>query len=175
MLAWVIDVIVITLLLFVGVSAVNEVVGPAVRLRLEATELTNVVTVDKSIVVVDAFVAAALSAGYFAVPWAFLSGSPGQLALRMRVQIDTGGEPLTLGRALARWILLFPPFATVSALTAGVPHLGWLVWGCALMWYLVLLLTTVRSETNQGLHDRIAHSIVSKRRAGGAYGAVDVR
>jgi RDD family len=174
-LAWVVDVALVTLLIFVGVSAVDEVVGPAVRLRLEAAELTNVVTVDKGIVVVDALVATALGAAYFAVPWALLSGSPGQLALRMRVRADSNGETLTLGRALARWLLLFPPFATVSALTAGVPLLGWFVWGCALAWYLVLLLTAVRSETNQGLHDRIAHSIVSRRRAGAAYGGVDVR
>jgi RDD family protein len=174
-LAWVIDVLVVTLLIFVGVSAVDAVVGPAVHIRLEAAELTNVLTVDKGIVVVDAFVAAALGAGYFAVPWALLSGSPGQLALRMRVRTDTGGETLTLGRALARWILLFPPFATASALTAGVSLLGWVIWGCALVWYLVLLFTTVRSDSKQGLHDRIVHSIVSKRSPGATYGAVDAR
>jgi hypothetical protein len=83
----------------------------------------------------------------------------------MRVRGDAGGGALTLGRAVARWILLFPPFATVSALTAGVPRVGWFVWGGALAWYLVLLLTAARSETNQGLHDRIARSVVRKRRA----------
>jgi hypothetical protein len=40
---------------------------------------------------------------------------------------------------------------------------------------LVLLLTTARSETKQGLHDRIARSVVRKRSRGAAYGAADVR
>jgi hypothetical protein len=162
LLAWIIDVVVVTVLIFVGVSAVDEVVGPAVRFHPEAAELTNVVTVSKGIVVVEGLFAIALSAGYFAIPWTLLGGSPGQLALRMRVRSEKTGQTLTVGRALARWILLFPPFATVSALTAGVPLVGWFVWGSGLAWYLVLLLTAARSETNQGLHDRIVLSVVQR-------------
>jgi hypothetical protein len=164
LLAWSIDVVVVTVLIFVGVSAVDEVMGPAVRFHPEAAELTNVVTVSKGTVVVEALFATALSASYFAIPWTLLGGSPGQLALRMRVRTERNGQTLTVGRALARWILLFPPFATVSALTAGAPRVGWFVWGGALAWYLVLLLTAARSETNQGLHDRIARSVVQKAR-----------
>jgi hypothetical protein len=43
------------------------------------------------------------------------------------------------------------------------------------VWYLVLLLTTARSDTKQGLHDRIARSVVRMRRTGAAYRAADVR
>jgi hypothetical protein len=43
------------------------------------------------------------------------------------------------------------------------------------VWYLVLLLTTARSDTNQGLHDRIARSVVRMRSPGVAYRAADVR
>jgi hypothetical protein len=165
LLAWIVDVLVVTVLIFVGVSAVDEVVGPAVRFRLEAAELADVVTASKGVVVVEGLFAAALSASYFAIPWTLLGGSPGQLALRMRVRTERSGQTLTVGRALARWILLFPPFATASALTTGVPRVGWFVWGSAVAWYLVLLVTAARSETNQGLHDRIARSVVQKTRA----------
>jgi hypothetical protein len=174
-LAWIIDVLVVTVVVFLGVSAVDELVGPAVSFRLEAAELPNVVTVDKVVVVVEALVATALSVGYFVIPWVLWGGSPGQLVLRMRVRGEAGGQGLTVGQWLMRWLLLFPPFATVSALTAGVPLLGWLVWGAALAWYLVLLVTAVRSKTNQGLHDRIVRSVVRRRQAHAAPGAVGVR
>lgn len=163
-LAWIIDVVLVTVLIFVAVSAVDAVFGPTVSFRPEAATLPDTVAADKGMVVLIAFVATGLSAGYFVVPWALLGGSPAQLALRLRVRGDRGGEALTLGRAVARWLLLFPPFATVSTLAAGVPLLGSLVWGSALVWYLILLLTTARSETNQGLHDRLAGSIVRKTR-----------
>jgi hypothetical protein len=162
--AWLIDIVTVTVLIFVGVSVVGEVVGPTVRFHPEAATLPDTVAVDTGMVVLNALVATGLSAAYFVVPWAVLGGSLGQLALRMRVRRDTGGKTLPVGRAVARWILLFPPFATVSALTTGVPVLGWLLWGGAAAWYVVLLLTTAGSKTKQGLHDRLARSVVCKRR-----------
>jgi hypothetical protein len=158
-------VVLVTVLIFVVVSAVDAVLGPTVTFRPEAATLQDTVAVDKGLVVVDALFATAVSAAYFVLPWALLGGSPAQLALRLRVRGDAGGGALPVGRALARWILLFPPFATVSALAAGVPLVGWLVWAGALAWYLVLFLTTAWSETNQGLHDRLAGSVVHKSRA----------
>lgn len=163
-LAWIIDVVAVTVVVFVGVSVVDEAVGPAVGFHPEAARLADVVDADLGRLVLDAVLATALSAGYFVFPWAVLGGSLGQLALRLRVRGDTGGESLTVGRALARWILLFPPFATISALTTDVPRLGWLIWGSAPVWYLVLLLTTARSDTKQGIHDRLAGSVVFKQR-----------
>lgn len=174
-LAWIVDVVVVTALIFVGVGAVDAVFGPTVRIHPEAAALQDVMAADVGRVVLNALLATGLSAGYFVVPWAFLGGSPAQLALRMRVRGRPDGEPLPVGRALARWILLFPPFATISALTAGMPLLGAVVWGIAVVWYLVLLLTTARSDTNQGLHDRIAGSVVRKRSREAAYRAAHVR
>lgn len=174
-LAWIVDVILVTLLIFVAVSAVGAVLGPTVSTHPEAATLEDVVAADLGRVVLDALLATGLSAAYFVIPWALSGGSPGQLALGLRVRAHEGGEALPVGRALARWILLFPPFATVSALTAGMPVLGVLIWSAAVVWYLVLLLTTARSETKQGLHDRIAATVVLRQRAQSAYGAVDVR
>ncbi len=169
-LAWLVDVVLVTLVIFVAVSAVGAVAGPTVGIHPEAATLEDVVAADLGRIVLDAVFATALSAAYFVLPWVLLGASPGQLALGMRVRDHAGGGPPPVGRALARWILLFPPFATVSALTAGLPVLGALVWSAAVAWYLVLLVTTARSETRQGLHDRIAATVV-RRRAG----AVDVR
>jgi RDD family len=174
-LAWIADVVLVTVLIFVSVGIVDAAFGPTVRTHPEAAALEDVMTADVGRVVLNALLATALSAGYFVVPWAFLGGSPAQLALRMRVRGRPNGETLPLGRALARWILLFPPFATISALTAGMPLFAAVVWGTAVVWYVVLLLTTARSETKQGLHDRIARSVVRKRSPGAAYGAADVR
>ena len=162
--AWVIDILAVTVLIFAGVSAVGKIVGPTVRFRPEAATLPGTVAVDKGMVVVDALVAIGLSAAYFVVPWTVLGASLGQLALRLRVRRDTGGKTLPVGRAVARWILLFPPVATVSALATGVPLLGWLLWGGAAAWYVLLFFTTAVSATKQGLHDRLARSVVCKSR-----------
>jgi hypothetical protein len=162
--AWVIDTFSVTVLIFVAVSGVEGIVGPTVRFLPEATTLPGTVAVDRSMVVVNALVATGLSAAYFVVPWTVLGGSLGQFALRLRVRPDTGGKTLPVGRAIARWILLFPPVATVSALATGVPLLGWLLWGGAVVWYGVLFLTTASSATKQGLHDRLARSVVCKSR-----------
>lgn len=164
-LAWIIDVVLVTVLIFIGVSLLDAALGPAVRFHPDAATLSDTVAADTGMVVLNALFGTGLSAAYFVLPWALVGGSPAQLALRMRVRSDTDCEALPVGRSIARWILLFPPFATVSALTAGVPLLGWVVWGSALLWYLVLLVTIAHSETNQGLHDRIARSVVRKRRA----------
>jgi hypothetical protein len=160
--AWVIDTFSVTVLIFVAVGGVGAIVGPTVRFQPEATTLPDMVAVDTSMVLVNALVATGLSAAYFVVPWTVLGGSLGQFALRLRVRPDTGGKTLPVGRAIARWILLFPPVATVSALATGVPLLGWLLWGGAAAWYVVLFLTTAASATKQGLHDRLARSVVCK-------------
>lgn len=165
LLAWTADVVLVSVLVFVGVSIVDAALGPAVSFHPEAAALRDTVAVDKGVVAANALIATALSAAYFVVPWALWGGSPAQLALRLRVRGDGDGDPLPVRRAVTRWVLLFPPFATVSALAAGVPLLGWFVWGSALAWYLVLLVTAARSETNRGLHDRLAGSVVYKSRA----------
>ena len=162
--AWVIDTFSVTVLIFVAVSGVGRIAGPTVRFQPAAVALPDTVAVDTSMVVVNALVATGLSAAYFVVPWTVLGGSLGQFALRLRVRPATGGKTLPVGRATARWILLFPPVATLSALATTVPLVGWLLWGGVAVWYVVLFLTTAASATKQGLHDRLARSVVCKSR-----------
>jgi hypothetical protein len=174
-LAWIVDVVAVTMIIFVGVAVLDAVLGPTVRIHPEAAALEDVLAADPWRVVLNALLATAVSVSYFAFPWALLGGSPAQLALGMRVRDRMDDDMLPLGRALARWILLFPPFATVSALTAGMPLVGAFVWGAAVVWYVVLLLTAARSDANQGLHDRVTRSVVRTRGREAAYRAAHVR
>ncbi len=163
-LAWLLDLVAVTALIFLAISLVDAVVGPTVEIRPDAATLPDTVSVDRGMLVVDAVVATGLSAAYFVVPWTLVGGSPGQLAFRIRVRRAGSNTTIPVGRATARWLLLFPPFATVSAFTTGVPLLGWFLWGSAALWYATLLVTTVGSVTGQGLHDRLSRSVVCKRR-----------
>jgi len=161
--AWVIDVVVLTALIFAGASALAALLGPTIRFSPEAATLASTVTVDTSRVALSALVSTSLSGAYFVIPWVVLGASPGQLLLNIQVHGEAGGGALPPGRAIARWVLLLPPFGAVAALAVGAPSLSGLVWGSAPAWYLILLLTTVRSPMRQGLHDRIARSTVRPR------------
>lgn len=164
--AWVIDTVVVIALIFIGASAVAAVFGPAVRFPADATAFGASMTVDGDRVLLNALVSTSLSGTYFVIPWVVLGASFGQLLVKIQVRDETSRQTLAPGRAIARWILLLPPFGTIAALTAGTPSLGTLMWGSALLWYFILLFTTRRSATKQGLHDRIAHSVVCPRASG---------
>lgn len=161
--AWVIDVVGVVALIMIGASVAAAVFGPTVRFRPDTATPATSVTVEEGRAVLNALVTASLSAAYFVIPWVVLSASPGQLLLRIQVRGETDGGTLTPRRAIARWILLFPQ--TAAALTVGAPSLAALVWGSALVWYLILALTTARSASKQGLHDRIVRSVVRPRSA----------
>lgn len=163
-LAWLIDLFAVTALVFAAVSLIDAAVGPTVNIRPDAATLPGTVSVDRSRLVVDAVVATGLSAAYFVLPWTLVGASLGQLALRIRVRRAGIDTTLPVGRATARWLLLFPPVSTVAVFTTGVPLLGWFLWGGAAVWWAVLFLTTVGSVTRQGLHDRLVRSAVSTRR-----------
>ena len=163
-LAWLIDLLAVTALVFVVVSVIDAAIGPTVEVRPDAATIPATVSVDRARLVLDAVVATGLSAAYFVAPWTLVGASLGQLALRIRVGRAGSDKTLPVGRATARWLLLFPPVATVSTFTTGVPLLGWVLWGGAALWWAVLFLTTVASVTRQGLHDHLAGSVVSNRR-----------
>jgi hypothetical protein len=161
-LAWIGDVALVTGLILLAVVVLRKAFGPTVTFHPEAS-LSNALQVDTAMVVLNATVATLLSASYFVISWAVLGGSPGQLVLGMRVRGESPGATLSLGQAITRWILLFPPFATLSVVTVRAPALGTLIWAGAVAWYLVLLVTTSRSASRQGLHDRVTGSVVHQR------------
>jgi uncharacterized RDD family membrane protein YckC len=96
--------------------------------------------------------------------------TPGQRAFGIQVATAFGGQPLTTGQAVRRylgigqWIgLLFvlPYLSTAIFAVVGVA-----------LWYLVLLISTVVSPTKQGIHDWFAGSaVVRPARAGTGWSA----
>ncbi|MGH2770190.1 MAG: RDD family protein, partial [Actinomycetota bacterium] len=142
--AWVIDVAIVVTLVFAGSVLVRASVGPAVRFSSDSA------AVDASRVALNALVGTGLSGTYFVGSWVALGASLGQLALGLAVRNEANGAKLALGRAIARWILLFPPLGTLGALTPDLPGIGAFLWASLLPWYAALFLTTAASAKKQG-------------------------
>ena len=159
--AWLIDVTVLALVVFIGAVVLAVVVGPTVRFGSDVSGSDPLATTDRGMVIISVLVSTSLSAAYSVVPWLVWGASPGQLVLGLRVRSDDAGA-LTPAQAVTRWLLLFPPVGAVAAL-ADVPNLAALLWGSTPIWYVLLLLTTIRNRRGQGLHDRLAGTIVGLR------------
>jgi uncharacterized RDD family membrane protein YckC len=161
----VIDVGLLTLVVLAGAVVLDTIAGPTVRFRSDFATSTDLAIVSRRMVIVSALVGTTMSAAYATVSWLRWGATPGQLALRLRVTSEDGGR-LTVGQAVSRWLLLFPPLGSVAAL-ADVPNLAALLWGAAPVWSLVLLLSTVRDPQKRGVHDRIAGTVVCPAGGGG--------
>jgi len=105
----------------------------------------------------------------FAVPFVFLGflyfvffwtggrrATLGQQIFKLQVGNAFDGQPLTLTQAVKRWLGL----GLFLSLFAAVPVVYGLASLAQFVWVIVLLVTTVRSPTKQGLHDRFANSAV---------------
>jgi uncharacterized RDD family membrane protein YckC len=161
--ALLIDLILLTVAAFAAATIVSVLVGPAVEFNTSAGTVGDAVTLDRGIATVDAVLSLLISAVYFAGTWVVVGASPGQRLLGMRVGAKTDGAALTARQALARWALLGAPFGVSAVLTTAFSGLGHTIFDLAVAaWYAVLLVTTSRSPTKQGLHDRVAGSVVAK-------------
>jgi uncharacterized RDD family membrane protein YckC len=143
--AWVIDNILLTI-------AVALLAGIAsVALSIDTQRDTTAVTAVFSVLYV------ALSFVYFVLFWTSKRpATPGMRALKIQIGTAFDGRPLAFGPAILRWALLGYPLS-VSYL---VPPIAGPVSLVALVWYIVLLLTTIGSDTKQGLHDQAARTAV---------------
>lgn len=159
--AWLVDLALLVVIVYVSAILVEAAFGPTVRFGPDAANTAaEIVTVDRSMAVVNAVVGTSLSALYAVVSWMRWAATPGQRLLGLRVQ-DGSGRGLSPQQAIGRWLLLFPPLGSVAALTAeAAPGLGALLWLITPIWYLVLVVTTVRHPRKQGLHDRLAGTVV---------------
>jgi len=98
-----------------------------------------------------------LSLLYFVLFWTgSRRATPGMAALQLQVGTAFEGRPLEMGPALIRWALLGYPLSLVSL----IPAIAGLVSGLGFIWYIALLVSTIASDTKQGLHDRAASSAV---------------
>jgi uncharacterized RDD family membrane protein YckC len=154
-IAYVLDSLLVALLIFAGAAVVSLLVGPAVRFE------SSGVSVDRGLAVVNALVAAVVNAAYFVGSWTAVGASPAQRLLRMKIIAEVGGGRPTLAQSLIRWALLGAPWA-VATVAVGLTSGGLVVQVLALGWYLVLLVSTAASRRKQGLHDRVAGTIVTR-------------
>jgi uncharacterized RDD family membrane protein YckC len=133
-----------------------------------------------------------LNVAYATVSWARFRGLPGQRLVSLQVGSAVTGSNLSLGRALVRSIVavgipigafggfFIAVFAMIDAVPwsdlrdpqAGGPADAWsgiltLIILFAVAWPLMLLIWTAASATRQGLHDRLAGSLVVGKWTGG--------
>jgi uncharacterized RDD family membrane protein YckC len=163
LIAWIIDCLVITAIVFALIAGVDAALRPAIVLRTDAPALHDMLHYDTWILVLDAVLATTVSAVYGIVPWSTVGATPGQLILGLRVVNQADRSFPTVFKSFQRWLLVFPPVGTVAAFLADAPApLAALVWAAAFTWFVVLLMTTALSETSQGLHDRLLGEVVQK-------------
>jgi hypothetical protein len=162
LVAYVLDALLLALAIYVVVLLLHALVGPTVRIA----EVDGVprLSVDRLRSVVDAVVATAVAGAYFVGSWLAFRGTPALRLVRARVERADGGGRLALGSAFKRWLMLGAPFGLLSTLVLPMPWLGAILAVVIAFWNLVLLVTTARDRRKRGLHDRVADSIVLRRR-----------
>jgi len=162
-LALLVDALLLTVAIFIAAIGVSVLIGPAVEFNSTADSLGDAVTLDRAVATIDALISLVISAAYFAGSWVVLAASPAQHLLGMRVGAAADGRPLTAKQALLRWALLGAPFGIAAVLTTALSGpVDAIVTVAMVAWYALLLITTARSPTKQGLHDRISGTVVAK-------------
>jgi uncharacterized RDD family membrane protein YckC len=155
--------IVVDGILIVIVSGVLQVVaglvfGPAVRL----TPASGVVgDINYATVTLGAIIGIIVSFAYFFFLWTMQRATLGMRVLTLEVGNESDGATIAPNQAALRWVALFGPFALSQAFWT-LPVVGLLILLASLAWAVVLLITTAGSPTKQGLHDRLAHTVVVK-------------
>jgi len=100
---------------------------------------------------------------YFVLFWT--SGARATLGMRLlglQVANAADGRTITMGQAVRRWLT----FGQWLGLVAFIPVVGAVSGIVQLVWSLVILASTATSPTKQGVHDRIADSVVVQPRGG---------
>lgn len=105
----------------------------------------------------------------FAVPWVLVGfmyfvffwtggrrATPGQRIFKLQVGNAFDGKALTVTQATKRWLAL----GTFLSLFAVLPTIYPFASLVEFVWIIALIVTTVRSPTKQGLHDRFANTAV---------------
>jgi uncharacterized RDD family membrane protein YckC len=161
LVGYLLDAIILTILSLVGAVIISVLFGPVVTLQ---TTGEASVSVDRGLAFANAGLGSAISAVYFIGSWRRLGGSPGQRLLRMRVWTYAGaGRPVTIGQGVIRWLFIGLPLALEATLSVALSGRADTVLLLVLLaWYLVLLVSTARSPTKRGIHDRAARTVVTK-------------
>lgn len=103
---------------------------------------------------------AAISLAYFGVGWKRLRGTPGMRMLSLRIGDEVEGGEMRWSQAVLRWLLLGLPWILTGFAVYVPDAIGLVLAAVGLAWMVLLLYTMAQSPSKQGLHDRIAHTIV---------------
>ncbi len=157
-LAYVIDAVLLTAILYVAFIAFGMAVGPPVEITTSGGRFDLELDVGRA--ELAALVSAAISMAYFAGSWVLLPATPGQRLLGLYVSRARDARPLSTGQAVLRWALLIGPLYLSELAGPLAPELRAPLFLLAILWYAILLATTVLSPSRQGLHDRWSGSAV---------------
>lgn len=159
LIGYLVDAILLTVLAFVGAVALSLLFGPVVTIDLNADPN---VSVDTGLAFADAVLSTVIGAVYFAGSWMRFRGSPGHRLLGMRIGGEDG-ERISLRQGLMRWAFIGLPLGAQAMASLALDGLVDAVLLLVLfVWYLVLAIGTARDPRKQGLHDRVAGTVVTK-------------
>jgi uncharacterized RDD family membrane protein YckC len=159
LVGFLIDAVILSALSFVAAIGISVLFGPIVTIDRSAD---SAVSVDQGLAMVNAVLGTAIGGLYFVVTWRRFRGSPGQRLLRMEIHSLANGS-LTIKQGIVRWAFLGLPLGVEALLTTSLSGIGDAVAMLALLaWYVVLLASIAQNAMKQGIHDRVAGTIVTK-------------
>jgi len=159
LVAFVLDALFLTAILFVLAIVMSVAFGAAVRVDMNGPD----VSIDRGRALTYAAVAAIANLAYFVWSWRRSGATPGMRLLRTRLRSASAETPIGVGAALVRWAFVGMPFALQGLLAVVLDGTAYaLVTLLVLVWYLVLLVSVARDRARRGVHDRLAGTVVTK-------------
>jgi hypothetical protein len=158
--AYGIDVVVVSVGLFAVAVLLSLLLGPAVVFDLGHPEPSDRFEVAAGRAWLHALLASVLSAAYFAGSWWRLGGTVAQRLLGMSVVSKSSGRRASLSAALVRWVVLIPPFGLASLALADIPSAGALLLILGAAWAVALLVSVRRRRDRRGIHDQASGTAV---------------
>ncbi len=140
------------------------IIGIAIGIVTSVLGMRTGLVTNASSLLLEGVISTVIGGLYFVVSWTGgRRATIGQRLLSIQVGHAFDGAALTLEQAIRRWLALgfFLSLFTVSTAASGVIGLVQLVW------WLVLLVTTMGHPARQGLHDRFAETALVRPTAAG--------
>jgi uncharacterized RDD family membrane protein YckC len=163
LLAYAVDAVLLVVVIYVVALVLRAAIGPTLRI----TDSSGVprVQIDRLHSLINSLAATFVAGVYFAGSWLRFGRTIGQRLIGARVVRVDGEGHLGPGPAAARWLLLGTPLGLIATIVG--PSAASSVIPVALLatWSAVLYVSTARSRTRRGFHDRMTGSIVVRRSA----------
>lgn len=160
-IAYLVDVIVVSVVVYVTAAVLSHIIGPALQFDLGNADPSARIQAAPGIAAIQSALATLISGVYFVASWRWMGATPGQHLFRLRVVSNASpAAPVPIGAGLLRWIVLIPPFGLGAVLVADVRGAAFALPALGLLWAWGLLISTLRREDRRGLHDRASGSAV---------------